>query len=437
MAITDVEAALSEVLAVTEERYVANNPRSERRFRQAGTVMPGGNTRTSLYYSPFPVTFVAGEGQFLTDLDGHRYVDLLGEYSAGLYGHSDPAVLTAVRKVLEEGLSYGGPNQYEVELAKEITHRFPSVELLRFTNSGTEANLFAIGTARAVTGRSKVLVFESGYHGGVLSFRGEAPLNAPYSYVVCEYNDVPGTMAAIREHRDDLAAVILEPMLGGGGAVPATAEFVSAIRAATTRYEVVFILDEVMTSRLAPGGLQERFGIVPDLTTFGKYLGAGFSFGAFGGNRSLMERFDPSVPGSLSHPGTFNNNTVTMAAGLAGLRDVFTAEAVRDLNARGDGLRDRLNSLFFDFDVSIQATGVGSILGLHFQRSPIVSGRHIDPAPDRRKLLHLELMLRGFYLARRGYLALPLPVTDADLASFVDAVGEVVATHRRVFRQGR
>ncbi|PSM39016.1 aspartate aminotransferase family protein [Streptomyces dioscori] len=434
MTTTDVEAALREVLAVTEERYVANNPRSERRFRQAATVMPGGNTRTSLYYSPFPVTFVAGEGQFLTDLDGHRYVDLLGEYSAGLYGHSDPAVLTAVRKVLDEGLSYGGPNQYEVELAQEITHRFPSVELVRFTNSGTEANLFAIGAARAVTGRSKVLAFESGYHGGVLSFRGEAPLNAPYPYVVCEYNDVPGTLAAIREHRDDLAAVILEPMLGGGGAVPATAEFVRAIREATTRYDVVFILDEVMTSRLAPGGLQERLDVVPDLTTFGKYIGAGFGFGAFGGSRRLMERFDPSVPGSLSHPGTFNNNTVTMAAGLVGLRDVFTPEAARELNARGDRLRDRLNSLFIEYDVAVRATGVGSIMGLHFQRSPIVSGRHIAPAPDKRTLLHLELMLRGFYIARRGYLALPLPVTDTDVASFVDAVADVVATHRRLLR---
>ncbi|MFF4053706.1 aspartate aminotransferase family protein [Streptomyces chartreusis] len=434
MTTTDVEAELREALAGAEEQYVANNPRSERRFRDAGTVLPGGNTRTSLYYSPFPVTFVAGEGQFLTDLDGHRYVDLLGEYSAGLYGHSNPAILAAVRKALDEGLSFGGPNHYEVELAKEITQRFPSVELLRFTNSGTEANLFAIGTARAVTGRSKVLVFESGYHGGVLSFRGEAPLNAPYPYVVCEYNDVPGTLAAIRRHRDDLAAVILEPMLGGGGAVPATSEFVHAIRGATTRQDVVLIIDEVMTSRLAPGGLQERLGVVPDLTTFGKYLGAGFSFGAFGGNRRLMERFDPSVPGHLSHPGTFNNNTVTMAAGLTGLRDVFTPEAVRELNARGDRLRDRLNSLFIEFDVAVQATGVGSILGLHFQHSPIVSGRYINPAPDKRTLLHLELMLRGFYMARRGYMAIPLPVTDADLTSFVDAVGDVVSTHRRVLR---
>lgn len=434
MTTTDVESELRETLARVEQQYVEANPRSAHRFREAASVMPGGNTRTSLYYAPFPVTFVAGEGARLTDLDGHRYVDLLGEYSAGLYGHSDPRVLAAVRRALDDGLSYGGPNGYEVELAAEITRRFPSVELLRFTNSGTEANLFAIGTARAMTGRSSVLVFESGYHGGVLSFRGEAPLNAPYPFVVCDFNDVAGTLAAIEEHRDELAAVILEPMLGGGGAVPATREFVHALREATARHGILLIVDEVMTSRLAPGGLQERLGVVPDLTTFGKYVGAGFSFGAFGGSRRLMERFDPSRAGSLSHPGTFNNNTVTMAAGLVGLRDVLTPAVVRELNARGDRLRDRLNGLFAERGVAMQVTGVGSILGLHFQCTPIACGRDIAPAPNQRALLHLELMLRGFYIARRGYLALPLPLTDADLASFTDAVEDVVATHQRLLR---
>lgn len=434
MTTVEVEPQLAGALARAEAQYVASNPASAGRYEQACAVMPGGNTRTSLYYAPFPVTFASGVGQFLIDLDGHRYLDLLGEYSAGLYGHSDARILEAVRRVLDEGLSFGGPNSYEVELATQLTQRFPSVELLRFTNSGTEANLFAIGTARAATGRTTVLVFEGAYHGGVLSFRGEAPLNAPYPSVVCDYNDVPGTLAAIEEHRNDLAAVVLEPMLGGGGAVPATREFVQAVREATARYRIVLIVDEVMTSRLAPGGLQERLGVVPDLTTFGKYLGAGFSFGAFGGDRRLMERFDPRSPANLSHPGTFNNNTVTMAAGLTGLRDVLTPGVIRDLNHRGDRLRARLNALFAEVDVAVQATGVGSILGLHFQRSPITSGRDIDPAPDKRALLHLELMLRGFYIARRGYLALPLPVTDADLVSFVDAVGDVVTTHRRVLR---
>lgn len=434
MTVTSVAHDLRDALARVEQEYADRNPLSRRRHEDATVVMPGGNTRTSLHYSPFPVTFAHGAEQHLEDLDGHRYVDLLGEYSAGLYGHSHPVVLAAVRSVLDEGLSYGGPNRYEVELAAEIVKRFPSVELLRFTNSGTEANLFAIGAARAATGRGTVLVFEGGYHGGVLSFRGEAPLNAPYPVVMGRYNDLEGALALIGEHRDDLAAVLLEPMLGGGGAVPAAPEFVRGLRRAATEVGALLIIDEVMTSRLAPGGLQELLGVVPDVTTFGKYLGAGFSFGAYGGARAVLERFDPSRPGSWSHPGTFNNNTVTMAAGLVGLRDVLTPDVVRELNARGDRLRNRLGSVFAEQDVAVQATGVGSIIGLHFQRSPITCTQDIDPAPEKRALLHLELMARGFYTARRGYLALPLPVTDDDLTDFVAAVQDVVATHQRLLR---
>jgi glutamate-1-semialdehyde 2,1-aminomutase len=424
--------SMHDVLAVAEHHFVAANPLSRERHKEASNVMPGGNTRTSLFYSPFPIAFADGQDQHLTDLDGHEYVDLLGEYSAGLYGHSPAPILDAVRSVLDAGIAYGGPNVYESELAHAIVERFPSVDLLRFTNSGTEANLFAIGAARAVTGRGTVIVFESGYHGGVLSFRGEAPLNAPYPFVVCDFNDVDGTLAAIEANADDLAAVILEPMLGGGGAIAATTDFVQALREATTRVGAVLILDEVMTSRLGPSGLQQKYDVVPDMTTFGKYLGGGFSFGAFGGAAWIMDRFDPSSPTGLSHPGTFNNNTATMAAGLAGLREMFTPEVAVTHNLKGDRLRDRLNSVFAESDIAAQATGVGSILAIHFQRSAITSGRDIEPATQKRALLHLELIRRGFYIARRGYLALSLPVTDGDVDDFVEAVRDVVDTHREL-----
>lgn len=434
MTVAPAGTALRDALTSAEEQFTLANPRSRVRHDDDSLVMPGGNTRTSLFYPPFPLSFAHGRDQRLTDLDGHEYVDLLGEYSAGLYGHSPAPVLAAVREVLDAGIAYGGPNVHEGELARAIVERFPSVEMLRFTNSGTEANLFAIGAARAATGRGTVVVFESGYHGGVLSFRGEAPLNAPYPFVVCDFNDVPGTLAAIEANAGDLAAVILEPMLGGGGAVPATPDFIRAVREATSRVGAILIIDEVMTSRLGPGGMQATFGVVPDLTTFGKYVGGGFSFGAFGGSRSLMERFDPSSPVGLSHPGTFNNNTVTMAAGLAGLRELFPPEVAVSHNARGDRLREQLNSVFAETDVAVQATGVGSILGIHFQRSPIGCGRDIEAAPEKRALFHLELISRGFYIARRGYLALSLPVTDADLHAFVDVVRDVVTTHQRILR---
>ncbi len=424
-------------LASAEAHYAAAHPRSAERHRIAAQWMPGGNTRSSLHYSPFPLTFVEGRDQHLTDLDGHVYTDFLGEYSAGLYGHSHPAIVAAAQRAIEAGLAFGGPNQHEAELAQLLTDRFPAVELVRFTNSGTEANLLAIATARAVTGRSRVLVFEGGYHGSTLSFRGPNPLNAPFDYVVGTYNDVAGTLAHVDAHASNLAAVLVEPMLGGGGAIPATREFLASLREATKRSGVLLIFDEVMTSRLGPGGVQQMVGLRPDLTTFGKYLGGGFSFGAFGGRHDVMNHLDPSREGALSHPGTFNNNTVSMAAGAAGLRDVFTVDVAVAHNLRGDILRDRLNDLFASAGVAMSATGLGSILSIHFQTSAITSAGDVVAADARRALLHLEMIARGFYFARRGYIALSLPLTDADLDAFVDAMSDVIDTHHEILEEER
>ncbi len=429
-----MNAALTSALQASEDRFAAANPLSEQRFRSAAGSMPGGNTRTSLYYSPFPVTFVRGEAQHLTDLDGHVYTDFLGEYSAGLYGHSHPAIIGAARTALDVGVALGGPNQYDAELADLITARFASVDLIRFTNSGTEANLMAIATARVHTGRSHVMVFEGGYHGSVLSFRGASPVNVPFPYVVATFNDIDATTTLLEQHRDDLAAVIIEPMLGGGGAIPATGEFLHALRRETEARDIVLIFDEVMTSRLSPGGVQAVHGIRPDMTTFGKYLGGGFSFGAFGGARRYMERYDPAAKGSLSHPGTFNNNVVTMAAGAAGLRDVYPPNIAVWHNERGDALRAALNALFADRGVAMSSTGIGSILGIHFQTTPIRTPADVVAADQQRALLHLEMMARGYYFARRGYLALPVVLEQADLDGFVSAMADVVDVHADVLR---
>ncbi|MEU9888885.1 aminotransferase class III-fold pyridoxal phosphate-dependent enzyme [Sphaerisporangium sp. NPDC051011] len=425
---TGVQAALS----AAEDQYRNANPTSLERHVRAAASMPGGNTRTALHYSPFPLTFSHGDAQHLVDLDGHEYVDFLGEYSAGLYGHSHPAIMAAARAALDAGIAYGGPNRHEAEFAELLCGRFPSVDLVRFVNSGTEANLMAIATARARTGRSHIMVFDGGYHGGVLSYRGASPVNVPYPVVIGTYNDVEGSLELIDRHRDDLAAVIVEPMLGGAGAIPGTAEFLHALQSGSADAGAVFILDEVMTSRLAPGGLQEVHGLTPDLTTFGKYLGAGFGCGAFGGARSLMAMYDPSRSGGLSHPGTFNNNTLTMAAGAAGLREVWTPEVAYEHNRNGDRLRDRLNALFMKSGVALQATGIGSLIGIHFQRTPISTVADIEPAVAKRALLHLEMIARGYYFARRGYLALSVALEPSDHDGFLAALEDVLSVHREV-----
>jgi glutamate-1-semialdehyde 2,1-aminomutase len=338
----NVQAALAEA----EEQYRSRNPKSLEQHHAACAAMPGGNTRASIHVDPFPLTMAKGEAARLWDLDGHEYADFLSEFTAGIYGHSHPVIRKAIEAALSGGLNFGAHTEIEARFAAAVCARFPSIELVRFTNSGTEANLMAVSAARAITGRPKILVFGGGYHGGVFYFRGHgSPLNAPFEFLLGRYNDLEGLEALVRPHRQELAAILVEPMQGTTGCIPAERGFLAGLRALANETGALLIFDEVMTSRLAPGGLQEVHGILPDLTTLGKYLGGGMSFGAFGGRADIMERFDPRRPDAFQHAGTFNNNVLTMNAGLIGLTELYTPEHARALNQSGDRLRGRLNAV--------------------------------------------------------------------------------------------
>jgi glutamate-1-semialdehyde 2,1-aminomutase len=427
MTATDERTNLDTALTEARERYVAQRPVGAAMHAEAREVMPGGNTRTVLYHPPFPMRISRGHAQRVIDVDGHEYVDMLGEYTAGLYGHSQKVILDAVRAALDNGISLAGHNVYEARLAREIVDRFPALELVRFTNSGTEANLMAIALARVVTGRPGIAVMRGGYHGGLLYFGGGgSPVNAPYDAIVLDYNDVEGARGSIREHADRLAAVVVEPVLGSGGVIPATREFLQTLQEEARAHGVLLILDEVMTSRLSPSGAAPLFGLTPDLLTLGKYLGGGLSFGAFGGRADLMGRFDPSQPGALPHAGTFNNNVLSMAAGLAGLTQVLDDARLEALNARGDRLREQLNAVMAPH--GWVATGMGSMVGFHPVSGPVRSPADLADADDRRReLLFLDLLERGFYVAPRGFIALSIEVTDDDVDEFVAAVAEALA----------
>ncbi len=422
---SSLHAALSEA----KQNYAARNPNSLAAHESAKASMPGGNTRTVLYYDPFPLAFAGGQGARVTDIDGHDYTDFLSEYTAGVAGHSHPAIRRAVTAALDSGISLGAHNTLEQPFAAAVQARFPSMVLLRFTNSGTEANLLAISLAIAATGRRKIMVFPGGYHGAVFVFSPGANLNAPFDFVMGAFNDTETTLDAIATHRDELAAVIVEPMLGGGGCIPAEAGFLGTLREATAAAGIVLIFDEVMTSRLAPGGLQSVYGVTPDLTTLGKYVGGGMSFGAFGGRADLMERLDPTRPGALGHAGTFNNNVLTMAAGHAALTEVFTPEACVALNATGDDLRVRLNDAAARHGASLRFTGIGSMLSAH------VTSGEVRRAEDAqagnmaaRDLLFFDLVAAGFWLARRGMMALSVALAPGDIDRLVDAVDEFAAS---------
>ena len=414
-----LEAAVADV----EARYVAANPKSKARFEAAKRTMPGGNTRTVLHYDPFPVALAGGEGARVTDLDGHTYIDFLGEFTAGLYGHSEPAITAAITEALAGGLVLGGPNRYEAQLSELMCARFPALELVRFCNSGSEATLMCVSLARAVTGRSAVVAFAGAYHGAFLSFAaGGSPINAPFPFLMASYNDAEGVRALLAEHGPRIAAIIVEPLMGSGGCIPGEPPFLAALREEAHRHGIILVFDEVMTSRLAPGGLHGKLGLGPDLVAFGKYLGGGVSFGAFGGRRALMQRLDPTRADGLMHSGTYNNNVLSMAAGVAGLTRVFTPHAAEALNAGGDRLRTRLNAAVAKRDLPLQVLGQGSMLCIHPQRAAV--RRPADLArvrPEARKLLHLEMNLRGFYLARRGFMSLSLALGAADHDALVGA----------------
>ena len=427
----DIAAALAEA----EELYRARNPKSLAQHQAACEAMPGGNTRSAIHVDPFPLTMVRGEGARLWDLDGHEYVDFLSEFTAGIFGHSHPAIRRAIEQALEGGLNFGAHNTTEARFAAAICARFPSIGLVRFTNSGTEANLMAVSAARAITGRPKILVFEGGYHGGVFYFRGHgSPLNAPFEYLVGRYNDLEAVESLVRAHRAELAAILIEPMQGTTGCIPAERSFLAGLRAMADETGALLIFDEVMTSRLAPGGLQEAHGIYPDLTTLGKYVGGGMSFGAFGGRADIMERFDPRRPNAFQHAGTFNNNVLTMNAGLVGLTELYAPERARALNSWGDGLRERLNAVVQRRRIAMQFTGLGSMISMHMTDAPIRSQQDTEKGNAQlRDLFYFDLVARGIWFAKRGMFALSISLDEQDADKLVDAVEEFAETRAALF----
>jgi glutamate-1-semialdehyde 2,1-aminomutase len=429
MDVMDRNGKIDAALQAAVDNFVAKRPKTAAMHERARAVMPGGNTRTVLFSHPFPIRIEKAEGSCLHDIDGHSYIDYVGEYSAGIYGHSHPKIMAAVQEALAGGINMGAQHVREVTFAEAVADRF-ALQRVRFTNSGTEANMLALVAARAFTGKSAIMPMFGGYHGGTLYFTaGPSVVNAPFECVLGHYNKVEETRALIAQNAGKLAAVILEPMLGGGGCLPATQDFLTMLREECTARNIVLIFDEVMTSRLHPGGLAAKTGITPDLTTLGKYIGGGMSFGAFGGRAEIMDLFDPSRPKPLPHAGTFNNNTLTMTAGRVGLTEVFTREVCVAHNGRGDALKARLNDMFMRYQAPMQVTGVGSLLTLH-PLAGTISGIEDASKADMRlkRLIYFHLLDKGIYVAERGFMALALTLADADfdalesaLQSFIEA----------------
>jgi glutamate-1-semialdehyde 2,1-aminomutase len=429
--------ALKRAIDNARERYAAANPLSMAADRSAEQYLPGGNTRTVLHYEPFPLTMVAGEGAELTDLDGHRYVDFVGEFSAGLFGHSEEAIKSAVCRALNGGVVMGAPTAYERELAELLCTRFPGIDQVRFCNSGTEANIWALTAARLLTGRKKVIVFRGAYHGGVIKFpHGHSALNIPFDFVLADYNDIEGTEALIGEAGGELAAVIVEPILGAGGNIPGDRAFLEMLRQATRKVGALLIFDEVKTSRIGPAGIQGLLGLNPDLTTLGKYIGGGLPIGAFGGSAEIMAHFNPKNQDHWSHAGTFNNDVCSMAAGCAAMGKVYTQQRAQKFFEWSEAFRLSLNELFAARSVSMHANGMGSIIAIHFSGKPTKRPSDITAGCQAmRPLLHLELLLEGVLICSRGDLFLSLPMTDAHLSRARCALEKFIDRYQPLIKQ--
>ncbi|MGD9765225.1 MAG: aspartate aminotransferase family protein [Candidatus Binatia bacterium] len=420
------------------KRYGELTGRSAELYARAVESLPGGNTRTTIYHQPHPIYVERGEGCLIYDVDGVARVDFINNYTSLILGHCHPRVVAAVRDMAGCMMSAAAPSELEIEVAGRLKTRLPSIDLIRFTNSGTEATMMAIRAARAFTGRAKIAKFDGGYHGthdyaavgvatagatgaGSQSGTGGLPAAVADTVVIAPYNDRARTEAMLAPHRGELAAVIVEPIMGAAGVIPADPEFLVFLRDLTHEWGSVLIFDEVISFRTGYHGAQGRYGVIPDLTALGKIIGGGLPAGAFGGREEIMSLFDPRRPGYLGHGGTFNANPLTMAAGLATL-DEMTPERYAHLERLGSELRDKLAALFASIGLAAQVNQVASLFNVHLTDQPVTSYAAAS-AGDRTLLneLYVAMLNHGVAFTGRGMGCLSTPMGSGELDAFVDA----------------
>ena len=431
------------------ERYQQMNVLSRAAWENAKQHLPGGDSRTSIFWAPYPVFVERGEGCRLWDLDGNERIDFANSMTSIILGHANPQVVAAIQEQATKGFVYNAPNEHQVELAQLLCERIPSMDLVRFTNSGTEATMNTLRGARAFTGRTKFAKAEGGYHGThdavEVSVRTdprqagdpERPLAVPGvaglppevvdQVVILPYNDTAATRRLLEEHRGELAAVMVEPVLGGSGMIPADQEYLAMLRDFTRSDGSVLIFDEVISYRVAPGGSQEYYGITPDMTALGKIIGGGFAVGAFGGRTDIMQQFDPTQGPKVDHSGTFNANPMTMVAGATTLSQL-QPEAYTRLAELTERLREGVRQVASELETPLQVTGLGSLFGLHFTSGPVRNYR--DVAASNRELrqrVFWGLMNEGIFCSPNLVLCLSTPMGEQEVDTFIESFQKVLA----------
>lgn len=407
--------------------------------------LPGGDTRTATFFHPFPHYIERGEGAWLYDVDGNRLLDFQNNYTSLIHGHAHPPTVQAVQEQIKKGTAYTAPFELQIKLAKLLTERFPGIELIRFTNSGTEANMHALRIARAYTGKTKIIKTEGGYHGTTDVFEASVDpnlkkagtldrikaipesrgvsKNALKDVLVAPFNDISRTQKVIEENYKDTACFIIEPVMGSAGQIIPDPDYLKALRTMTTQYGILLIFDEVVTGRLSLGGAQSLYGIIPDLTTLGKIIGGGIPIGAFGGKREIMNLYDPREK-KMYHSGTFNGNAISMAAGVAAMED-YDQKKIDCINALGQKFRSDLTNAIIKLGLNLQINGVGSLYNTVFSGSPIKNYRDMACSHEElNELLFMTLLVKGVFIAPRGMFCISTAMKEADIDFAVGVLEE-------------
>jgi len=450
---TETETAMPSAALEREiQRFLDRTPKSRQLQAEAAEVLPGGSSRGTAYFPPYPFFADGGEGHHVYDVDGNRYLDFMLNATSLILGHAHPAIVEGVSAQAARGTAFSTPTASQIRLARLLCDRIPSLDTVRFTNSGTEGTLMAIRAARAFTGRYKMAKFEGGYHGAHehvavsvhppadrLDPRGPTPIpehpgqppGVLQDVLVLPYNDLPATERLLRAHAGELACLIMEPIVSSFGYVPGRPEFLHGLRKLTEELGIVLIYDEVQSLRVAPGGAQELFGVTPDLTCLGKIIGGGLPVGAFGGRRDIMAQFDPTGAGArIAHAGTFNANPMTMVAGEVVLR-TLTPDIYRRLDGLGELLRAKLRAALAEVGVPVQVTGVASLFGMHFTSAPVADYRGALAADaELCRAVFAGLLNEGILLQTTCAGALGVMTTEAEIDTLVGAVRRVVSRVR-------
>lgn len=423
--------------------YADARPNSRRLHTEACKYMPGGDTRTATFFLPFPNFIKYGDGAYMYDEDGFKLLDFQNNYTSLIHGHAHPETVEAVREQIAKGSAYTAPFEKQIELSAILTQRFPSVDMIRYTNSGTEANMHALRIARAYTGKAKIIKTEGGYHGTTDVFEASVDPNikkagtldqikvipesrgvsenALKDVLVVPFNDIERTRKMIEEHYRETACIIIEPIMGSAGQITPDLEYLKFLREITAQYHIVLIFDEVVTGRLSLGGAQKFYGVTPDLTTMGKIIGGGTPVGAFGGKQEIMQMYDPREK-KMYHSGTFNGNAVTMAAGLATMK-AYNQEAVDYVNGLGTLFKEGVLKIYDKLGLNMRISGAGSIYNILFTDKEVKNYRDVASAHEElNKVLYMSLLTKGIFDAERGMFCMSTAMTKEDIRFGLDTL---------------